>query len=86
MEKLVIEGNHYLKGDVQISGAKNAVLPVMAAALLTAGVTKINNVPDLRDTRTMTKLLEIVVFMVQKVELSFLLVLLQKLVKDNQLL
>ena len=60
MEKLVIEGNHQLKGEVQISGAKNAVLPVMAAALLAAGETKINRVPDLRDTRTMAKLLEVV--------------------------
>ena len=60
MEKLVIEGNHQLKGEVQISGAKNAVLPVMAASLLTAGETKINRVPDLRDTRTMAKLLEVV--------------------------
>ncbi len=60
MEKLVIEGNHQLKGEVQISGAKNAVLPVMAAALLAAGETKINRVPNLRDTRTMAKLLEMV--------------------------
>ena len=34
MEKLVIEGNHHLKGEVEISGAKNAVLPVMAASLI----------------------------------------------------
>jgi UDP-N-acetylglucosamine 1-carboxyvinyltransferase len=59
MEKLVIEGNHYLKGAIQISGAKNAVLPVMAAALLVEGETQINRVPNLRDTRTMAKLLEI---------------------------
>ena len=58
MEKLVIEGNHQLRGEVQISGAKNAVLPIMAAALLVEGETKINRVPDLRDTRTMAKLLE----------------------------
>ena len=58
MEKLVIEGNHQLKGEVQISGAKNAVLPIMAAALLVEGETKINRVPNLRDTRTMAKLLE----------------------------
>ena len=58
MDKLVIEGNHKLKGEVQISGAKNAVLPVMAAALMVEGVTKINRVPNLRDTRTMAKLLE----------------------------
>lgn len=59
MEKLVIEGNHQLKGDVLISGAKNAVLPIMAAALLVEGETKITRVPDLRDTRTFAKLLEI---------------------------
>lgn len=58
MEKFVIEGNHNLKGEVQISGAKNAVLPIMAAALLVAGETKINRVPNLLDTRTMAKLLE----------------------------
>ncbi|MEE8478701.1 MAG: UDP-N-acetylglucosamine 1-carboxyvinyltransferase [Candidatus Neomarinimicrobiota bacterium] len=58
MDKLVIEGNHKLKGEVQISGAKNAVLPVMAAALMVEGVTKINCAPNLRDTRTMAKLLE----------------------------
>ncbi len=58
MDKLVIEGNHKLKGEVQISGAKNAVLPVMAAALMVEGVTKINRAPNLRDTRTMAKLLE----------------------------
>ena len=60
MEKLIISGNHRLKGDVQISGAKNAVLPIMAAALLTEGQTLITNVPNLRDTRTMAKLLEMV--------------------------
>jgi len=60
MEKLVIEGNQQLKGEVHISGSKNAVLPVMAAALLVAGETKITRVPDLRDTRTMAKLLEII--------------------------
>jgi len=58
MEKLLIEGNHHLKGDVEISGAKNAVLPIMAAALLVDGETKINRVPDLRDTRTFAELLE----------------------------
>lgn len=59
MEKLLIEGNHHLKGEVKISGAKNAVLPIMAASLLAEGETKINRVPDLRDTRTFANLLEI---------------------------
>jgi len=58
MEKLLIEGNHRLKGEVKISGAKNAVLPIMAAALLVEGETKIYRVPDLRDTRTFASLLE----------------------------
>jgi len=60
MQKLIIEGNHQLKGEVEISGAKNAVLPVMAAALLVDGSLKIKHVPDLRDTRTMAELLEVV--------------------------
>jgi len=60
MQKLIIEGNHRLKGDVHISGAKNAVLPVMAASLLVDGETKIKHVPDLRDTRTMAELMEVI--------------------------
>ena len=60
MEKLVIEGNHHLKGEVEISGAKNAVLPVMTASLLVDGEINIFNVPDLRDTRTMAELMEVV--------------------------
>lgn len=60
MQKIIIEGNHSLKGEVEISGAKNAVLPVMAAALLVDGSLKIKHVPDLRDTRTMAELLEVV--------------------------
>ncbi len=65
MEILSIEGNHQLKGEVHISGSKNAVLPVMAAALLVSGETKIFRVPDLRDTRTMAKLLEIIGVQIQ---------------------
>jgi len=60
MEKIVIEGSHQLRGEVEISGAKNAVLPIMAAALLVEGETKIKRVPDLRDTRTMADLLKMV--------------------------
>ncbi|NPA15728.1 MAG: UDP-N-acetylglucosamine 1-carboxyvinyltransferase [Deferribacteres bacterium] len=58
MEALVIEGGVRLKGEVEISGAKNAVLPIMAAALLTHEECVIRNVPDLRDVRTMIRLLE----------------------------
>jgi len=58
MDKLVIEGGLRLSGNVRISGAKNAALPAMAAALLTPGPTRLTNVPDLKDVRTMCRLLE----------------------------
>ena len=57
MDKLVINGGRELSGRVQISGAKNAVLPIMASSLLVDGVTVIKNVPNLRDTRTFIELL-----------------------------
>ncbi len=58
MEKFVIYGGNRLSGEVEVSGAKNAVLPLMAGALLTRGTTVLHNVPDLRDVRTMNKLLQ----------------------------
>lgn len=58
MEKFIIDGGRSLKGEVEISGAKNACLPIMAATLLVRGVSAIGNVPDLRDVRTMTRVLE----------------------------
>ena len=60
MDKIIIEGKNYLNGTVKISGAKNAVLPIMAAALMADGKSIISKVPNLRDTRTMIKLLNIV--------------------------
>ena len=60
MEKIIIQGNKRLNGIVKISGAKNAVLPIMAATLLASGKFTIKKVPDLRDTRTMMKLLNII--------------------------
>ena len=60
MDKIIIEGQNPLSGTVSISGAKNAVLPIMTAALMADGISRINRVPDLRDTRTMIKLMEIV--------------------------
>jgi UDP-N-acetylglucosamine 1-carboxyvinyltransferase len=59
MDKFIIKGPTKLQGDVKISGAKNAVLPLMAASLLATGKSTIENVPNLRDVRTMIKLLEI---------------------------
>ncbi len=58
MEKLIIEGGRPLYGTVRISGAKNAALPLIAATLLAEGVHTLTNVPDLRDTRTILRLLE----------------------------
>ena len=60
MDRIIIHGNKPLNGTVKISGAKNAVLPVMAATLLAPGEFSIHKVPDLRDTRTMMKLLNII--------------------------
>lgn len=58
MEKLIVEGGKKLQGEVRISGAKNAALPLISATLLAPGSHILRNVPDLRDTRTMLRLLE----------------------------
>lgn len=57
MDKLRIVGGTPLQGEVTISGAKNAVLPILAATLLVEGQTVINNVPRLRDVHTFLKVL-----------------------------
>jgi UDP-N-acetylglucosamine 1-carboxyvinyltransferase len=57
MDKLIIEGGVSLKGEATVSGAKNAVLPILAATLLTDDGCVIKGVPDLRDTATMHKIL-----------------------------
>jgi UDP-N-acetylglucosamine 1-carboxyvinyltransferase len=57
MESLLIKGGVPLHGEVQISGAKNAVLPIMAATLLTAEKCVIHRVPDLSDVQFMGKIL-----------------------------
>ena len=58
MEKLIIEGGRPLQGEVRISGAKNAALPLLAATLIAPGKHILRNMPDLRDTRTFVRLLE----------------------------
>ena len=60
MDKIIIEGQKALSGNVRISGAKNAVLPLMAATLMVNGKSRITRVPDLRDVRTMIRLMEII--------------------------
>ena len=57
MNKLMINGGTVLSGDVRISGAKNAVLPILAATLLAEGPATIENVPHLHDVTTTVELL-----------------------------
>jgi len=58
MDAFVIQGGRRLSGRVEVGGAKNAALPVMAATLLVPGVHTLRNVPVLSDTRTMARVLE----------------------------
>jgi UDP-N-acetylglucosamine 1-carboxyvinyltransferase len=57
MDKLLIEGGAALHGEVRVSGAKNAALPILCAALLSAEPLTVRNVPRLNDVRTMQTLL-----------------------------
>jgi len=57
MDKLVIEGGRPLEGEVSVSGAKNAALPILCAALLTREPLVLTNVPQLKDVKTMRSLL-----------------------------
>lgn len=57
MDKIVIEGGLPLKGTVEISGAKNAALPAIAATLLTGGWHRLKHVPNLRDIQTIKKIM-----------------------------
>ena len=57
MDKFIIEGGRPLEGEVVISGSKNAALPAIAASLLAEGTTVIHNIPDVKDIRTMIKIL-----------------------------
>jgi len=58
MESFLIKGGVPLHGEVEISGSKNAALPIMAATLLTDEPCVIRRVPDLSDTRFMAQILE----------------------------
>ena len=59
MDKIVVQGGERLTGEVRISGAKNAALPIMAATLLTPGKFVLSNVPRLRDVVTMEHVLRV---------------------------
>ncbi len=58
MDKFIIEGGQKLRGEVKISGSKNAALPVLAASLLASEESMIENVPALDDVNTMKQLLQ----------------------------
>jgi UDP-N-acetylglucosamine 1-carboxyvinyltransferase len=57
MDKILVQGGRRLNGSVQISGAKNAALPILAAALLCDGTNTYTNVPDLKDIQSTLELL-----------------------------
>ncbi len=58
MDRIIIEGGTPLQGRIQVSGAKNAALPLMAATLLTDQPVELSNVPDVADVATMQRLLQ----------------------------
>ncbi|QWR76234.1 UDP-N-acetylglucosamine 1-carboxyvinyltransferase [Candidatus Magnetomonas plexicatena] len=58
MDKLLIRGGKALRGEVEISGAKNAALPIMAATILSPGLNTLYNIPELKDIKTMSTVLE----------------------------
>jgi len=58
MDKLQIVGGKRLNGEIAVSGAKNAALPILCAGLLTSGDVELSNVPRLHDVKTILKLLE----------------------------
>jgi len=58
MDKLEVFGGRKLKGNVQISGSKNAALPILAASILSSKKIILNNLPNVKDIETMIKLLE----------------------------
>lgn len=59
MASYVIEGGRKLKGEINISGSKNASLPIIAATLLNKGIIKLYNVPNIHDVQIMLKILKV---------------------------
>ncbi len=57
MDKIIVEGGHSLHGEVAVSGAKNAALPILTASLLTEGQNTYRNVPRLKDVESIKELL-----------------------------
>ena len=57
MDKIIIEGGHSLKGEISISGAKNAALPILVSSMLADGWSTYTNIPDLKDIESTLLLL-----------------------------
>ena len=57
MPSYIIEGGRKLEGEAEVSGSKNASLPIMAATILNSGVTKLYNIPQIRDTKITQEIL-----------------------------
>ena len=58
MKQIVIDGGKTLKGTIKVSGAKNSVVALIPAALLSSGIVKIDNVPDISDVKALEDILE----------------------------
>ena len=58
LNEYIIEGGRKLSGNIDISGSKNATLPILAATILNDGISIINNVPNIKDVNTMCSILE----------------------------
>ncbi len=67
MSKFVIHGGNKLEGEIEVKGAKNASLPIMCACVLAKGEFILHNVPNLRDVDTMSRLLERLGLVVEKI-------------------
>ena len=59
MSKFIIQGGQTLKGNIRVSGAKNAVLPILAASLLSPGKIRLNNVPRIQDVESMLSIMRL---------------------------
>ena len=59
MGSYIIDGGRRLEGEIDISGSKNASLPILAASFLNNGITKLYNVPEIEDVKITLKILEI---------------------------
>lgn len=68
MDKFIVKGKTPLRGDISISGSKNAALPLLAAALLTDEPVRFSNVPRLQDIYTFNNVLRVVGAQVQFLE------------------